>query len=183
MVVIKQFNVRKCGHEKSPIAANECLLSLIKQNNNSEHYLLATQDSYLSNCVRNLIACPIIYIKMNAIVMEKPNHLTQKFASNANEQQIELPVHEFKILKQLKRKELHQNEDEVKQTVKKRKGPKGPNPLSCKKKKKKVVNNSNNNQIIDSKECEKSKRKRYRNRVPKHIKKMFDRIETHLNQN
>jgi U3 small nucleolar RNA-associated protein 23 len=120
---------------------------------------------------------------MNAIVMEKPNHLTQKFASNANEQQIELPVHEFKILKQLKRKELHQNEDEVKQTVKKRKGPKGPNPLSCKKKKKKVVNNSNNNQIIDSKECQKSKRKRYRNRVPKHIKKMFDRIETHLNQN
>ncbi|CAL1299739.1 unnamed protein product [Larinioides sclopetarius] len=54
MRVVKQFKVRKCGHEKnSTISAEECILSMVKDSN-PEHLMVATTDPQLSSKIRTL---------------------------------------------------------------------------------------------------------------------------------
>lgn len=178
MIVIKQFPIRKCGHEKSPIAANECLREVICGNNNADHYMLATQDSYLTRTVRQSTVCPLIYLKRNTIVMEKPLDSVRETVRKEEEKSyVELGEHEIKVLNQLKRKYDLEEEDQ-KGGNKRRKGPKGPNPLSCKKKKKKSSEKVDNSCSVGPNR--ETTRKRKRNRVPKHIIKMFDKIESNL---
>lgn len=50
MLIVKQFKTQMCGHEKSPISAAACLHSMV-QNNNANHYFIATQDPELSKKV------------------------------------------------------------------------------------------------------------------------------------
>ncbi|KAI1280885.1 rRNA-processing protein UTP23 -like protein [Halotydeus destructor] len=130
MLVVKQFPVRKCGHEKNPVSASECLLSLLKENNNSDHYILATQDTSLSANARQLPGCPILYLKVNSINMEKPSAVSETVAKTEVETVLAPEEYEVESLKQLKKDVL----GEV-PSKRKRKGPKGPNPLSVKKKK------------------------------------------------
>lgn len=173
MLIIKQFDVRKCGHEKNPIAANDCLLSLIKNNNNSEHYFIATQDMSLSKSIRNIPGCPLLYMKLNTIVMEKPSEMSEKHADELNARQTQLTMHEMNLLKQLKHKELGESEESNQPKRKKRKGPKGPNPLSCKKKKK------TNELLNKSKDAPKShKQKRKRGKMSLQINKLLNKINS-----
>jgi U3 small nucleolar RNA-associated protein 23 len=131
--IVKQFDTLSCGHEKNPISAADCLLSLIERDNNRGHYLLATQDSALTSKVRRLPGSPVIYLKHNAINFEKPSDASNRIAEEQLAADVRPKDHEMDTLKSLKRQAL--GEPEEKPPKKKRKGPKGPNPLSCKKKK------------------------------------------------
>jgi len=140
MLVVKQFPVRKCSHEKSPIAAVKCLQSLISSTEgNADHLIVATQDAALSATIRSTSGVPLIYISHNTIILEKESEASRYAAtsnlvaksSNAEDPQIQ-------VIKQLKRSQGLEDDEPTKVLKKKRKGPKGPNPLSCKKKKKTV---------------------------------------------
>ena len=177
MLIVKKFAVHKCGHEKSPIGASDCLLSLAK--NRDAHYMLATQDQQLTVKIRKLAHVPLIYLKMNTIVMEKPQDSALEIAEKCQDESL-VNNHEFQTLKQLKQTQL--GEQEATTSKRKRKGPKGANPLSCKKKKtsdkKKTSSTSsttNNQQNGDNKRHRKRK-----NRIPNHIKKMMNKIENQL---
>lgn len=104
------------------------------KNSNSDHFILATQDYTLSNDIRSLPGCPLLYMKLNAINFEKPSEVSEGKAK-ADAVAVVTPLdHEVEALKALKRTELGETDEPRK--PKKRKGPKGPNPLSVKKKKK-----------------------------------------------
>ena len=175
MLIVKQFNVRKCGHEKNPIGASECLLSMIKNNNNQDHYIIATQDKKVINEVMKIPGCPILYMKMSAIVMSKPTQASEQDAMDAGTQQLAIPDHQMSVLKTLKKNILGESL-ESKKTRRKRKGPKGPNPLSCKKKKKKP-NEETQTKNTDDKEKKRKKKKRNR-KLNDRIKDLVAKIET-----
>lgn len=129
-LVVKQFFVLKCGHEKKPITAANCFHSMVRKKN-LDHYIVATQDPDLSERLRDLVGVPLLYL-FNAITLEKPSEKSLKVGAQTLQAQTEAPEHQLLALKNLKRKENLLDEAPVK---KKRKVG-GPNPLSCKKKQK-----------------------------------------------
>lgn len=174
MVIVKQFPIHRCGHEKKPISANDCLKQLICTNNNPNHYMLATQDPDLTRAVKKRSVCPLIYLKGNTIVMEKPDQSVKEFVRKKEEKSSQLlEKHEIQVLKQLKKKHDLEDSDTEKKTKRRRKGPKGPNPLSCKSKKKRT-------DLKISSTDQKSANTKKRSRVPKHIKRMFAKIESNV---
>ncbi|GIY31164.1 rRNA-processing protein UTP23 [Caerostris extrusa] len=129
MRIVKQFKVRKCGHEKnSTISAEECILSMVKDNN-PDHLMVATTDAQLSMKCRLLPGVPLLYVSYNAINLEKPSDISLGFANKKMKAAIELSEQQKATLNKLK-------PIEEKIPVRKKRKAKGPNPLSCKKKKK-----------------------------------------------
>lgn len=173
MLVVKQFPVHKCGHEKNPISANECLLSLLRSSA-KDHYFLATQDPELTVQIRSLAYVPLIYLKMNTIVMEKPQDMAVEHAVKSQEETLTIDKHQMNTLKTLKQIEF--GEQTGSDRKRKRKGPKGPNPLSCLKKK--TV--SKPSKVVLTDQTDKKKRRKRANRVPNHIKRMFNKIESDI---
>jgi U3 small nucleolar RNA-associated protein 23 len=112
------------------------------------------QDNALTDKLRMIAGCPILFIKFNSILIDKPSEVSVEEA--------ERPKGELQKVKEMK-KELLGLEEPIKQ--KKRKGPKGPNPLSCKKKKSKnmarlsMVKRHTDADETDEKDSRKRKRK------------------------
>ncbi|XP_067143996.1 rRNA-processing protein UTP23 homolog [Centruroides vittatus] len=158
MLVVKQFQVIKCGHEKNPISASDCLFSAVKEDN-PDHYLIATQDPELSEKVRIIPGCPLLYLKFNAINLEKPSEISEEAADTSKECKLNPSAHHLAVLEKLK-----QDLALTDRTKRKRKRKKGPNPLACKKKKKKRIQDSDQN-------LTKRKRKRHKRlKIAKHVK-------------
>jgi len=120
----KIFERRKCNHREA-IPGDECLTSIIGTNN-KHRYVVATQSHPLRVILRSVPAAPIVHINRSVMVLEPPSDTTLD-AKRANEERT-----------------LHATLPEVKsvaststsiQPTRKKKGPKGPNPLSVKKKK------------------------------------------------
>lgn len=70
-LIVKQFPVRRCGHEKNPISAVKCLSSLVKKKN-PNHLIIATQDKSLVTALRLIPEVPVITLKGNALTLLKP---------------------------------------------------------------------------------------------------------------
>lgn len=176
MLIIKQFAVHKCGHEKNPISANECLYSFLKKNKDG-HYFLATQDQELTEKIRKLLYVPVIYMKMSTIVLEKPADQALANASATIDDSTQVDSHQMSTLKQLKEIEFGAAEETKKR---KRKGPKGPNPLSCKKKKGSTGQTGKGGTDDKAGSDHGDKKRKRKKRIPNHIKRMFTKIETEL---
>lgn len=156
MLVIKQFPVRMCGHERNPIGAASCFHNMVRKKN-PDHYMVATQDPDFSERIRKLAGVPLLFM-FNAINMEKPSPKSEKAAAQVAAQKVQTPHYQSQALNSLKRKE-HLVDDE--KTKKKRKKISGPNPLSCKKKKTKTK---------PQPEPEKKPRRRHKKpKVAKHV--------------
>ncbi len=115
------------------------------------------QDSTLSEVIRKKAGVPLLYISYNTIVLEAPSYKSQERADTMT---VDKMSHEHKNLT-LMRQSVLGEEPVVKK--KKRKGPKGKNPLSCLKRKKRK-----NKQIPQSQSGEgghKRKRKRKRHKA------------------
>lgn len=167
--ILSQFPVHNCGHEK-PISASKCLSSFVIDSRNKDHYLVATQDYNLRNKIAKFAVCPLLKLANNALVMEKPTHKVQSkvdrthhFLANKISDEEKMKADEMK-----KEEDLYKGLIEIKK--RKRKGPKGPNPLSCKKKQKKIAPKKDKPQNGDSPE---KKRTRKKVRVPRHVKKIL----------
>uniref|UniRef100_T1IRT6 rRNA-processing protein UTP23 homolog n=1 Tax=Strigamia maritima TaxID=126957 RepID=T1IRT6_STRMM len=130
--IAKQFGTHVCGHEKAPGSASECLLSMLGSDN-SNHYVLATQDVDLRKKARHIAGTPLLYIDYSSPLLERPSKMSYCEAESQIERKID---YQHKVLHELKKKAF-KNERKVVKKIKRRM-PKGPNPLSCKKKKEKV---------------------------------------------
>jgi len=130
--VMRQFKVTHCPH--TPLrTATECLSHLARRSKNPDKtkYLVATQDPSLLEQLRNIAGVPLLTIIYKTVYLEKPS---EKSIVESSEEP------EIQKAKELKKEILGEGEtSEVKK--KKRKGPKGPNPLSCLKSKKKKIGN------------------------------------------
>lgn len=140
-IILKGMPLFKCEH-RTPLPAADCIKSLIKDGN-PHHFIVGTQDPALRALLREVPGIPLIYLHGNAPTLEKPSELTESLIDSISDGKTSLTQHQQKVLSVLKKERFG---EEVKPKKKKRKGPKGPNPLSCKKSKKlKAPHPSNEN--------------------------------------
>nr|CDQ04659.1 Bm14021, isoform b [Brugia malayi] len=114
--ICRQFDVESCPHRPVRTAV-ECIKHMARRMKRRTTYFFATQDNELTEALKQIPGVPILFIKYNAILIDKPSEVTIQV--NLNE---------------LKKAILGEDE----KPRRKRKHPKGPNPLSVKKKKKKI---------------------------------------------
>merc|ERR1719158_1342803 len=120
------------------IGASDCIRAMVGDGN-SQHFVVATQDYTLRTAVRAVPGTPVLYLHGNSPTLEKPSELTK--GKVEEEDNKGLTPQQAKAISVMK-KQVFGEPEPVKSKKKKRKGPKGPNPLSCKKKKKKKSGDS-----------------------------------------
>lgn len=153
----KQFERRKCGHrparkgedeEDGTLSAFDCIKSVVNVKGQNKHrYVVATQKLRLRQVFHKLPGVPLIYIERSVMLMEDPSPATEQVRRRIDEAKLHTGLNDATPVVQ---KDI---QDEP-TNIKKRKGPKEPNPLSAKKKK--AENNNNQPQP----EGEKKKRRR-----------------------
>lgn len=134
-IIAKGYYRLKCQHG-SPIAAAECVRRQL-EGGNSRGLLVATQDAELAKAVRERPGVPLIKLNGQVPYLEEPS-AASKAAKTAGEA-ARLKASEWEMPRL---PELRDTQRMAKAAAmvppKKRKGPKGPNPLSCMKAKKKL---------------------------------------------
>lgn len=127
--ICQQFPVAKCPHKPLRTAA-ECLAHLARRSRREGRtkYFIATQDDTLLEKLREFGGIPLLSIRHNTILLDKPSEQSKQLAESGGT----LANSELEKVRQLRRQELGETEQ---RRHRKRKA-KGPNPLSCKKKKK-----------------------------------------------
>lgn len=126
-MVAQKFQLRHCEHKGNPIAATDCIKSLLGDESKGR-FFVATQDKSLTTYTQKLPGIPLFYIHKNVLVLEKPSKKTMEMVQQLSLAKIDI-------------EETKPSEKEEKQPfsplVRKKRKAKGPNPLSCKKKQKK----------------------------------------------
>ncbi|EDW64394.1 rRNA-processing protein UTP23 homolog [Drosophila virilis] len=157
LTIVKQFHVHKCGHEGKPVAAAECLKSMTKDN----RYIVASQDRLLQASLRKVPGRCLLYLHKATPVLEAPSDASKKWVQK-RAKNLMLGKQEEKIQYMKEKQGLKPTETPV--HPKKCKGPKNPNPLSCKKSKKKKP------ALQGVEQTTRTKAKRKRVKIPEHIK-------------
>ena len=83
---------------------------------------------------------PVLFLHGNCPTLEKPSDQTSNLVQKTSEGRL-LTSHQANTIKVLKKELFGEPKVTEPKKKKKRKGPKGPNPLSCKKKQKKSGDN------------------------------------------
>jgi U3 small nucleolar RNA-associated protein 23 len=126
IAIAKTCERRRCGHIPDALTSHDCLTACVNVAGVNKHrYILATQDERLRGSMRMIPGVPMVYIRRAVMIMEPPSPASLEMRDVVERQKLG-----GRVLGKRKR------EDEG--TVKKKKGPKEPNPLSVKKKKKSV---------------------------------------------
>ncbi|XP_023166209.1 rRNA-processing protein UTP23 homolog [Drosophila hydei] len=157
LTIVKQFHVHKCGHEGKPVAAAQCLKSMTKDN----RYIVATQDRLLQASLRKVPGRCLLYLHKATPVLEAPSDASKKWVQK-KAKNLMLGQHEQKI-EYMKEKQGLKPAETVQ--TKKVKGPKNPNPLSCKKSKR-----ANKPSLQHVEQTTQLKAKRKRIKIPEHVK-------------
>ncbi|KAF8559251.1 hypothetical protein OG21DRAFT_1493186 [Imleria badia] len=118
----KSFERRKCNHREA-ILEDECISSVIGDSN-KHRYVVATQSHALRVKLRLIPAVPIVHINRAVMILEPPSDATLKAKQQNEENAFQPSVAELATIRADNPAEPHRR----------RKGPKGPNPLSVKKK-------------------------------------------------
>lgn len=127
----KQYERRRCNHLPSdPVSPSECIESVVSVNGENKHrYVVATQYKDLRRSLRQTPGVPLIYINRSVMVMEPLSDASREFSETYETAKLRHGLNETKS-----GISLNETKDAV-PILKKRKGPKGPNPLSVKKRK------------------------------------------------
>ncbi|RDB28919.1 rRNA-processing protein utp23 [Hypsizygus marmoreus] len=120
----KTFERRKCNHREA-IPGDECITSVVGPTN-KHRYVIATQSQPLRAKLRGIPAVPIVHVNRTVMVLEPPSDVTIETKEAMEEKALHPTAPDLKLVGPSTMTEpVH----------KKKKGPKGPNPLSIKKKK------------------------------------------------
>ncbi|KAJ7462680.1 Fcf1-domain-containing protein [Mycena galericulata] len=120
----KTFERRKCNH-REPIPGDDCLTTVVGETN-KHRYVVATQSHPLRVKLRSIPAVPIVHVNRSVMVLEPPSDATIRTKDYSEEQALHASGSE--------RQSLATPSTASEPPRKKKKGPKGPNPLSVKKK-------------------------------------------------
>lgn len=171
--MLKQLSVRSCGHGKNTISAVKCLNSLVKNQQEKEHYLIATTDASLIQQLRQFPNCPVITLRASCLTILKPPGLASLVAEQKLEETL-MEESEVKELKELKKREFGEEPDQSRK--RKKKGPKQPNPLSCLKKKKNLSKPQKATEPITTMIPSKKRRQRRKSKVPLPVEKVLQSL-------
>ncbi|CAI5755583.1 unnamed protein product [Candida verbasci] len=115
--IAKTFERRKCNH-REPVPPIECLKSIIDINGENKHrYIVASQDLKLRQMMRKIPGVPLIYMNRSVMVMEPLSDASSEFTEKVEKDKLIAGLNDTG------------KEIEEQSQVKKRKGPKEPNPL------------------------------------------------------
>ncbi|KIM51095.1 hypothetical protein SCLCIDRAFT_144025 [Scleroderma citrinum Foug A] len=117
----KTFERRKCNH-KEAIPGDECLASVVG-NTNQHRYVIATLSQPLRAQLRLIPAVPIVHINRAVMILEPPSNETLRVKHQSEQQALGAAP-----------SELAKIPSQPTNPPRRKKGPKGPNPLSVKKK-------------------------------------------------
>ncbi|KAJ1666435.1 hypothetical protein IW140_006420 [Coemansia sp. RSA 1813] len=135
IAVSKSFEKRRCPH-KDPIPGNQCI-SEVMGDENKYNYCVAAQDEALRTKLRKVPGVPLVHIKQTVMILGKPQSVVKEVVASKNRNKLGLSELERKMLEAVKKKEREDKLAHMPLKHKaKKKGPKGPNPLSMKKSKK-----------------------------------------------
>ncbi|KAK1257077.1 hypothetical protein QJS04_geneDACA019252 [Acorus gramineus] len=159
----ERLKTARCDHQDHRVDGSSCIASIVGQDN-PEHFFVATQDSDLRKLLREIPGVPVIFGLKKSLFLEQPSENQRQFVKSAEESRMHMTESEYKMLisnkKELKRKpsilvsenstmqdnleneaQIEEDATNIRSTSKmletskfKRKRPKNPNPLSCKKK-------------------------------------------------
>ncbi|KAL3677489.1 hypothetical protein R1sor_027437 [Riccia sorocarpa] len=196
VLAARRLNIAKCNHEPT-VSAADCLEALLGKNN-PEHFLTATQDAELRKKIRKVTGGGIIFIQNTGFIMEPPSSQQIAYARLSEQQRLHMAEREQKIIEQrakLKAEAVNAAEDTPaksdlttkegqpvsKERIKKRKRPKGPNPLSQMKKKEKTSTSETNTSVTEVRNDDggaESKRTRHRKRRRKQSASVEDKKDS-----
>ncbi|KAF9651513.1 hypothetical protein BDM02DRAFT_3110629 [Thelephora ganbajun] len=135
----KSFERRRCNHREA-IPGDACLKDVIGETN-KHRYVVATQSHPLRLSLRDIPAVPIVHVNRSVMILEPPSDVTLKAKEKADE--AALSPAKSELVK------LPTSAQQPEPPKKKRRGPKGPNPLSVKKKKPVVSQPDQPNLVTD----------------------------------
>ncbi|KAI0651775.1 Fcf1-domain-containing protein [Trametes meyenii] len=146
----KTFERRKCNHREA-IPGDECVAGVVGEAN-KHRYVIATQSQTLRHQLRAIPGAPIVHLNRSVMILEPPSDATLRAKALEEEKILHPSAPETAALPAAAEEPSR----------KKKKGPKGPNPLSVKKKKPKAEGTvrSKNKEGEDAKEQAGEKRKR-----------------------
>ncbi|KAH8305525.1 hypothetical protein KR018_002747 [Drosophila ironensis] len=159
--IVKRFHVHKCGHEGKPVGAAECIKSMTKDN----RYIVASQDRLLQESLRKIPGRCLLYLHKATPVLEAPSKASKKWVQR-RAKNLMLGKQAGKIDFMKEKQGLKPAEPAA--DPKKRKGPKNPNPLSCKKSKKEKTKPPLKG--VEQTGMAKAKTKRKRVKIAAHVK-------------
>ncbi|KAF9416680.1 hypothetical protein BGZ76_004614 [Entomortierella beljakovae] len=154
-IASKRFEKRRCKHQTAVDEAT-CISEIISSNN-PHNYVVATQSKKLRNQLANIPGVPLLYINRANMILEPPSEASRSTGKKIESDKTHVSSKELNTLKAVKvtalgkvsvdpklikkiedKKEIKKQKLEIKKAkiLKKRSGPKEPNPLSIKKKKK-----------------------------------------------
>ncbi|XP_058475046.1 rRNA-processing protein UTP23 homolog [Solea solea] len=132
-IILQKFQVRNCLHFKNPVPASECLLSMLEETN-PHHYFVATQDHAVTKGLKKIPGCPLLYIILNTIVLDKPSQVSLDHVQAVQLGELVSPAQQQSIRSLKQEQGIAQRDG---QRRKRKRKQSNPNPLSCLKKKKK----------------------------------------------
>ncbi|KAF4555879.1 putative rRNA-processing protein UTP23 [Elsinoe fawcettii] len=133
---------------EQPLSAEECIMSVIDPKGggtNKHRYIVASQDAGLRRRLRDVAGVPLVYVSRSVMVMEPMAAKSEEVKDEREEEKVRSGVKRGKTgTSGEKRKREGSDEEsgeseieaEVEAPKKKRRGPKGANPLSALKPKK-----------------------------------------------
>ena len=161
----KEFERRRCNHHtlENPLSSLECLSSVVDPKNshtNKHRYAVASQDVSIRKRMRDIPGVPLVYISRSIMVLEpmtmsttdmKERHEKGKLRTGLKQVSRSgrnglLPVDEKNVPKTPENRtdELHDDftkpkKEDMRFSSKRKRGVKGPNPLSVKKPKERNI--------------------------------------------
>nr|OQO25444.1 hypothetical protein B0A51_08054 [Rachicladosporium sp. CCFEE 5018] len=146
IAVAKEAERRRCGHHEldSPLAEMECILSVLDPKNsgtNRHKYIVCTQDRAFRSRLRSIPGVPLVYINRSVMILEPMAEASETFREKEERGKMRAGLLGGRGVKRQRddgegddrgvgEKDDGRVEERV---VKRRKGPKAPNPLSVKK--------------------------------------------------
>ncbi|SCU79597.1 LANO_0A06832g1_1 [Lachancea nothofagi CBS 11611] len=152
----KSFERRRCNHPpkeaKPPL---ECLESVVCVNGTNKHrYVVASQDPKIRGVLRRVPGVPMIFMNRSVMVMEPLSRSSERLSKDQEKQKLYKGLNDPQLAGKPAVEDTTHKDGAVtsEQTAsKKRKGPKGPNPLSVKKAKASSTAGDATGDLADSK--------------------------------
>lgn len=158
--VAKTFERRRCNHPPSdPLPPIDCIKSIVLPDNKFK-YILAIQKFELRKVIRNIPGVPLVFFKNSVMIMDSISKATVRYAEQLENSKLSGGLNDVSVGLKHEDSDEDGNNPEENIPKKKRKGPKGPNPLSIKKKK--LETQPIPNQVKDKKTKRKRKHKHKR---------------------
>merc|ERR1712168_583121 len=127
LMIIKDFPVHQCGHDKQPQPASTCIKSMIGKLN-THRYVVATQDMELRSSLRKIPGVPILHTSSTVPMLEDPSYASERYVQQQADQRVNLSTEEASTLKKLKLREniqepqpLHESKHKFNKKRKRRK--------------------------------------------------------------